>query len=154
MIRYIVIVSCFLLLHGSGLTQKDFHAWAATPPMGWNSWDCFGPTVTESEVKANADYMSEKLKAFGWNYIVVDIRWYVSNDKAHGYNETDPDYVLDKYGRFMPAVNRFPSAKDGRFMPSSARRRKSRLKKPSSSIFYMGWVKRFGKRSSRMICIG
>jgi hypothetical protein len=29
--------------------------------MGWNSWDCYGPTVTEAEVKANADYMAEHL---------------------------------------------------------------------------------------------
>jgi alpha-galactosidase len=95
-------------------TGKDFHSWAPTPPMGWNSWDCFGPTVTEAEVKANADYMAKHLKSYGWNYVVVDIRWYVGNDKAHGYNETDPDYVLDEYGRFMPAINRFPSAAGGK----------------------------------------
>jgi len=94
--------------------KKDFHNWASTPPMGWNSWDCYGPTVTEAEVKANTDYMAKNLKDFGWNYIIVDIRWYVGNDKAHGYNETDPNYVLDKFGRFMPAVNRFPSAKGGK----------------------------------------
>ena len=82
--------------------------------MGWNSWDCFGPTVVESEVKANADYMAAKLKPFGWNYIIVDIRWYVGNDKAHGYNEKDPDYTLDEWGRFQPAVNRFPSAAGGK----------------------------------------
>jgi len=93
---------------------KDFHNWASTPPMGWNSWDCYGPTVTEAEVKANTDYMAKNLKSFGWNYIIVDIRWYVGNDKAHGYNEKDPNYVLDKFGRFMPAVNRFPSAKGGK----------------------------------------
>ena len=58
--------------------------------MGWNSWDCYGPTVTESEVKANVDYMSANLKSFGWEYIIVDIRWYVENTKAHGYNQTDP----------------------------------------------------------------
>ncbi|WP_448700487.1 glycoside hydrolase family 27 protein [Mucilaginibacter sp. AW1-3] len=92
----------------------DFHNWAPTPPMGWNSWDCFGPTVVESEVKANADYMAKHLKKFGWEYVVVDIRWYVGNDKAHGYNEKDPDYVLDEYGRFQPAVNRFPSAAAGK----------------------------------------
>ena len=94
--------------------DKNFHDWAATPPMGWNSWDCYGPTVTESEVKANADYMAKYLKPYGWDYIVVDIRWYVGNDKAHGYNEKDPDYVLDQYGRFLPAVNRFPSAAGGK----------------------------------------
>ena len=93
---------------------KNFHDWAMTPPMGWNSWDCFGPTVTESEVKANADYMATHLKKSGWEYIVVDIRWYVANDKAHGYNQKDPQYNIDEYGRFMPAVNRFPSAANGK----------------------------------------
>ena len=93
---------------------RNFHNWAPTPPMGWNSWDCFGPTVTEAEVKENADYMAANLKQYGWNYIVVDIRWYVANDKSHGYNETDPQYNIDAYGRFLPAVNRFPSAAGGK----------------------------------------
>ena len=95
-------------------TSKKFHAWAPTPPMGWNSWDCFGPTVVEDEVRANANYMAKHLKQFGWEYIVVDIRWYVGNDKAHGYNEKDPQYSMDEYGRFLPAVNRFPSAANGK----------------------------------------
>lgn len=93
--------------------EGEFKNWAATPPMGWNSWDCYGPTVVESEVYANADYMAENLLEYGWEYIVVDIRWFVENDKAGGYNQTDPRYVLDKWGRFTPAVNRFPSAADG-----------------------------------------
>lgn len=108
----ILLVTFFL---GKAYSQKtNFHQWAPTPPMGWNSWDCFGPTVVESEVKANADYMAKNLKKSGWEYVVVDIRWYVGNDKAHGYNETNPDYVLDEYGRFQPAVNRFPSAAGGK----------------------------------------
>jgi alpha-galactosidase len=45
---------------------SNFKNWALTPPMGWNSWDCFGPSVTESEVKANADYMAANLKQYGW----------------------------------------------------------------------------------------
>jgi hypothetical protein len=93
--------------------KLSFHQWAPTPPMGWNSWDCFGPTVVESEVKANADYMSENLREFGWEYIVVDIRWYVGNDKAGGYNQDDPVYNIDNYGRLTPALNRFPSAANG-----------------------------------------
>ena len=94
--------------------KDDFHQWASTPPMGWNSWDCYGPTVTEAEVRANADYMAENLKDYGWKYIVVDIRWYVANDKSHGYNEKDPQYSIDGYGRFLPAINRFPSAAAGK----------------------------------------
>ena len=91
----------------------EFKKWAQTPPTGWNSWDCYGPTVEEHEVKANADYMAKYLKKYGWEYIVVDIRWFVENDKAGGYNQTDPRYVIDAYGRYQPAVNRFPSARDG-----------------------------------------
>lgn len=67
-----------LLLHMGAMHAQSFKQWAQTPPMGWNSWDCFGPTVVESEVKANADYMAEHLKEYGWEYIVVDIRWYVA----------------------------------------------------------------------------
>ena len=107
----ILILFCFVVQGQSG---QNFHSWAPTPPMGWNSWDCFGPTVTEAEVKANADYMAKHLKEYGWQYVVVDIRWYVANDKAHGYNEKDPEYNIDEYGRFQPAVNRFPSAAGGK----------------------------------------
>jgi Alpha-galactosidase len=88
----------------------EFQTWAKTPPMGWNSWDCYGPTVEEHEVKANADYMAKHLKKHSWEYIVVDIRWFVENDKAGGYNQTNPRYVLDEFGRYLPAENRFPSA--------------------------------------------
>jgi hypothetical protein len=85
---------------------------APTPPMGWNSWDSYGTTIRESEVKANADAMASKLKQFGWQYIVVDIQWYEPNAQAHGYR---PNAVLqmDNNGRLVPAVNRFPSAANG-----------------------------------------
>ncbi|MGJ1262627.1 glycoside hydrolase family 27 protein [Sphingobacterium spiritivorum] len=109
------VANCHLIMaqHEQIATRKDFKTFALTPPMGWNSWDCYGPTVEEHEVKSNADYMSGYLKKYGWEYIVVDIRWFVKNDKAGGYNQTDPIYVMDEYGRYQPAVNRFPSASDG-----------------------------------------
>ena len=31
---------------------------AKTPPKGWNSWDVYGASVTEEEVKRNADIMA------------------------------------------------------------------------------------------------
>lgn len=113
--RHLLILCTILLLTFPMYGQKvfsegTFKSWAETPPMGWNSWDCYGPTVQEQEVKDNADYMAKYLKKYGWEYIVVDIRWFVENDKAGGYNQTDPRYVLDEYGRYQPAVNRFPSA--------------------------------------------
>src|SRR5271165_628943 len=58
---------------------------APAPPMGWNSWDSFGPTVREDEVKANADFIAKNLAKYGWQYVIVDIEWYQPNAKAHGY---------------------------------------------------------------------
>ena len=85
---------------------------APTPPMGWNSWDSFGPSVRENEVKANADAMAAKLARFGWQYVVVDIEWYQPNARAHGYIPHGI-VTLDPYGRFIPSLNRFPSAANG-----------------------------------------
>jgi hypothetical protein len=89
---------------------------AATPPMGWNSWDSYGTTVNEAQVKANADWMAKNLKAFGWQYIVVDMEWFVTNPIPEG-NSKDFKYSLDANGRYTPPVNRFPSAGDAGFKP-------------------------------------
>lgn len=112
----LILTSCAGKKPKTSVENQDKQFWqnAKTPPMGWNSWDCYGPTVTEAEVKANTDYMAEKLKQHGWEYIVVDIRWFVANDKAGGYNEKDPVYTMDEYGRLLPAVEKFPSAAEGK----------------------------------------
>jgi alpha-galactosidase len=94
---------------------------AATPPMGWNSWDCYGTTVTEAEVIANAEFMAERLLPHGWDTVVVDIQWYEPTARAGGYN-ADAPLELDGYGRPMPVVARFPSAAGGQgFAPLAAR---------------------------------
>ena len=85
---------------------------ASVPPMGWNSWDCYGASVTEAEVLRNAEYMAKHLKRFGWEYIVVDIEWYQPTADTHDYKPFAP-LTMDEYGRLQPAVNRFPSAENG-----------------------------------------
>lgn len=82
---------------------------ATTPPMGWNSYDCYGATVTAAEVKANAEYVAKYLKPFGWNYIVVDIRWFYPD--VAGY---PPKLAMDHYGRLLPVSTRFPTAAGGK----------------------------------------
>ena len=94
--------------------EPGFKKWALTPPMGWNSWDCYGPSVIEEQVKANTDYMALHLKDYGWEYIVVDIRWYVDNQKGGPYNDfAKSDFIIDEYGRYMPSPSRFPSSANG-----------------------------------------
>jgi len=85
---------------------------AATPPMGWNSWDGYGTTITEAQFKANASWIAQHLKRFGWQYVVLDMEWFVTNPTAEG-NSKSSQYSLDQYGRYTPAPNRFPSAANG-----------------------------------------
>ncbi len=89
------------------------HSFAPTPPMGWNSWDCYGATVREEEVKGNAEYMAKHLKRYGWEYIVVDIQWSEPGAVSSLYRPFVP-LAMDEYSRLIPAENRFPSATGGR----------------------------------------
>lgn len=93
--------------------MEEFRKWAKAPPLGWNSWDCFGAAVNEKQLRENAEYMAEKLKPFGWEYIVCDIQWYEPNAKNNDYNDF-AELTCDEYGRLLPAPNRFPSAKGGK----------------------------------------
>jgi len=94
-------------------TKKKYHQWAPTPPLGWNSWDCFGTTVTEQQVKEQADAMVKYLLPSGYNYLTVDIEWYAPDSKGHAY---DPKaiFTMDEYGRLTPGLKKFPSAADGK----------------------------------------
>lgn len=85
---------------------------AEYPPMGWNSWDCYGAAVTEAAVRKNAEYMTRHLKEYGWEYVVVDIQWARPGALDHSY-EPFSALCMDPYGRLMPAENRFPSAAGG-----------------------------------------
>lgn len=109
--RLLVAVASFSLALPS--SAGAISSLATTPPMGWNSWDCYGTSVTESEVKANADYMAKHLKSYGWQYVIVDIQWSEPNPLAHNYRE-NAQLAMDSWGRLIPAVNRFPSSAGGK----------------------------------------
>ncbi len=93
---------------------------AKTPPMGWNSYNCYGSNVKEKEVRENVDYIYTNLKQFGWQYIVVDYLWSYDNppisrvSDANQFRLKDGSYVpwlsMDQYGRLYPNTNKFPSA--------------------------------------------
>jgi len=109
--RTIVTVPLLVLLNLALIAAAE--PTGAHPPMGWNSWDAYGTTVTEAEVKANADFMARNLKANSWEYVVVDIQWSEPHPQAHGYRP-NAELAMDAYGRLIPAESRFPSAAAGR----------------------------------------
>lgn len=90
----------------------DKNQFALTPPMGWNSWDCYGASVREDEVRGNAEYMTKNLKQFGWEYVIVDIQWYEPKANSCDYKPFT-ELEMDEYSRVIPATNRFPSAING-----------------------------------------
>lgn len=56
---------------------------ALTPPMGWNSWNCFGCDVNEANVRAAADAMvASGLINHGWTYINIDDCWEDGRDSG------------------------------------------------------------------------
>ena len=65
--------------------KPAFYGFAPTPPMGWNSYDTYGDSVTEAEVLDNARYLEAHLSSHGWKYVVIDYRWY-----DPGANSRDP----------------------------------------------------------------
>ena len=83
---------------------------APTPPMGWNSWDAYGLTVTEAQFKANVERLAT-IRPHGWAYAVIDEGWYMANPL--GADLKTRQYRLDSYGRLDPVVDRFPSSADG-----------------------------------------
>ncbi len=96
-----------------GVAEKKFRivcgdTIALTPPMGWNSWNCFAGAVSEEKVKSAADAMVKSgLINHGWTYINVDDFWQNHRDST--------DFTLhgkfrDKDGFIIPN-SRFPDMK-------------------------------------------
>ncbi len=81
---------------------------ALTPPMGWNSWNCFAGAVSEERVKAAADAMVKSgLINHGWTYINVDDYWQNHRDSS---DPTLRGPFRDANGVIVPN-SRFPDMK-------------------------------------------
>ncbi len=119
MIKSILNFSLILFTTISVFSQNnEFLKWADKPPMGWNSYDCFGAAVNEEEVKGNAKMMEVHLKDAGWEYIVIDYCWFYpyvgALNNPPQTADFSPSLPMDRYGRLLPAIDRFPSAANGK----------------------------------------
>lgn len=65
---------------------------AKTPPMGWNSWNTFGPNINETVVMEMTDLMVEKgYKDAGYEYVVIDDCWALRERNEKGELVPDPE---------------------------------------------------------------
>jgi len=78
---------------------------AATPPMGWNSWNFFHRNVTDNDIRAAADELfSTGMKDAGYNYVNIDDTWEGERDASGVLHTNDKfpdmkalaDYVHSK----------------------------------------------------------
>ncbi|GJY43063.1 melibiase family protein [Tanacetum coccineum] len=96
---------------GSILVLSDIHA--SVPPRGWNSYDSFCWTISEEEYLQNAQLISQKLHAHGYEYAVVDYLWYRKLVPGAYVDSLGYD-VIDEWGRVIPDPGRWPSSKGGK----------------------------------------
>lgn len=61
------------------MNKNDF---ASTPPMGWICLTDYDTKTLKQYVKANAEYIAQHLKKYGWEYIVVDTQWSAFTEAA------------------------------------------------------------------------
>lgn len=83
---------------------------ALTPPMGWNSWNAWGMTISPEKVRAAADgLVSTGLIDHGWSYVNIDDGWQGKREGAQMGLQPDErfrdmkglaDYVHNKGLRF------------------------------------------------------
>ncbi len=102
----VLLLFLFVVLPARGLPPQL----AATPPMGWNSWDAYGLTITEAQFRQNVRVLVG-MRSHGWKYAVIDEGWYMQDPLASG--AAAQHFVLDANGRLIPALDRFPSARGG-----------------------------------------
>jgi alpha-galactosidase len=77
---------------------------ALTPPMGWNSWNCFATAVSDEKVRAAADAMVKSgLINHGWTYINIDDCWEVRSREPEDKRRAPDGHILTN--------NKFPDMK-------------------------------------------
>lgn len=77
--------------NAKGKAEMDFtlrigdNKMAQTPPMGWNSWNCWGLSITQDRVISSAQALIDKgLADYGYSYINIDDGWEAPERNADG----------------------------------------------------------------------
>ena len=97
-ISLLVAVSLFgINSQRTNVAHAENNGLVPTPFMGWSTWSYVGKNPTEANVEAQARVEASKLKAYGYNYVLLD-DWYYLN----------PATTVDQYGRWVIDSSKFP----------------------------------------------
>jgi len=98
------------MLNGQTSKKNDI---ALTPPMGWNSFDCYGVYLYEEAAYKNLDAFVTKLKPFGYKYFVFDAGWFGEYKLCPGTKYPAERFATDlsanEYGLLQPSKTYFPN---------------------------------------------
>jgi alpha-galactosidase len=84
-VRFLVLAGVFIALPlaPNAVAQSAAATVAATPPMGWNSWNYFADKVTDKDIRAAADDLVETgMKDAGYIYVNIDDTWEGERDAS------------------------------------------------------------------------
>lgn len=85
------VLMLFMVICSFSYVEALDNGSAKTPPMGWNSWNCFGENINEKQIKEIADVMaSSGLKDAGYIYLNIDDNWMATSRDADGNLRSDP----------------------------------------------------------------
>ncbi len=88
--------------NATGCAERDFtiqcgELISLTPPLGWNSWNVWGLSVSDKKVRLAGDaFVASGLISHGWTYINIDDGW---------------EDIHDKNGNILPN-SKFPNMKE------------------------------------------
>jgi alpha-galactosidase len=78
---------------GQPAAEEGVRMLAATPPMGWNSWNVFGEHIDEAKILGTAHALVDSgMRDAGWEYVMLDDGWQKTRGSRFLYPlEHDPD---------------------------------------------------------------
>uniref|UniRef100_UPI003562F042 alpha-galactosidase n=1 Tax=Mariniphaga sediminis TaxID=1628158 RepID=UPI003562F042 len=86
-----ISISLFFLLFSFFVKAQKQEGVALTPPMGWNSWNCFREEVNEEKIMEVADAMvCSGMRDAGYEYIIIDDGWMTDQRDSNGHIIVDP----------------------------------------------------------------
>ncbi|MBA2395903.1 MAG: alpha-galactosidase [Ktedonobacteraceae bacterium] len=86
------------IAHASPALPAENNGIAKTPFMGWSTWSYIGKNPTAANIEAQAKIQAASLKAYGYNYVLMD-DWYYLN----------PTTTVDADGYWYIDASKFPN---------------------------------------------